>query len=82
MDPSHAHALTPYNEGNNMHHSGGGSDGHEMAHDPKSTPMSIATISSGFEKGDFLVREEKGQRVYFDFFEEAFNSIAYKGRSL
>ncbi len=25
--------------------------------------ISIATISSGFEKGDFLVREEKGQRV-------------------
>jgi len=25
------------------------------------------------------VREEKGQRVYFDFFEEAFNYIAYKG---
>lgn len=25
--------------------------------------MNIATISSGFEKGDFLVREEKGQRV-------------------
>ena len=37
--------------------------------------MNIATISSGFEKGDFLVREEKGQRVYFDFFEEAFNYI-------
>ncbi|KAL7497934.1 hypothetical protein ACHAWT_009443 [Skeletonema menzelii] len=48
-------------------------------YDPKVTPMSIATISSGFEKGDFLVREEKGQRVYFDFFEEAFNYIAYKG---
>ena len=32
-------------------------------YDPKATPMSIATISSGFEKGDFLVREEKGQRV-------------------
>ena len=31
--------------------------------DPKAMPMSIATISSGFEKGDFLVREEKGQRV-------------------
>jgi hypothetical protein len=43
------------------------------------TVMNIATISSGFEKGDFLVREEKGQRVYFDFFEEAFNYIAYKG---
>ena len=78
MDPSHAHALTPYNhEAMNDHHSG--SDGREMTHDAKSTPMSIATISSGFEKGDFLVREEKGQRVYFDFFEEAFNYIAYKG---
>ena len=43
------------------------------------SPISIATISSEFEKGDFLVREEKGQRVYFDFFEEAFNYIAYKG---
>ena len=51
--------------------------GHAM--DPKYAPVSIATISSGFEKGDFLVREEKGQRVYFDFFEEAFNYIAYKG---
>ena len=49
------------------------------AMDPKTAPVSIATISSGFEKGDFLVREEKGQRVYFDFFEEAFNYIAYKG---
>ncbi|KAL7543328.1 hypothetical protein ACHAXR_012680 [Thalassiosira sp. AJA248-18] len=47
--------------------------------DPKTACVSIATISSGFEKGDFLVREEKGQRVYFDFFEEAFNYIAYKG---
>lgn len=44
-------------------------------------PRSIATISAGFEKGDFLVREEKGQRVYFDFFEEAFNYIAAKGYS-
>jgi len=42
-------------------------------------PTNIATISSGFEKGDFLVREEKGQRVYFDFFEEAFNYLANKG---
>ena len=31
--------------------------------EPKLGPVSIATISSGFEKGDFLVREEKGQRV-------------------
>jgi hypothetical protein len=45
------------------------------------TPVNIATISSGFEKGDFLVREEKGQRVYFDFFEEAFNYLANKGYS-
>lgn len=44
-------------------------------------PRCIATISAGFEKGDFLVREEKGQRVYFDFFEEAFNYIAAKGYS-
>ncbi len=62
-----------------MSHRDRGSDGHDMVHDAKSIPMSIATISSGFEKGDFLVREEKGQRVYFDFFEEAFNYIAYKG---
>lgn len=37
---------------------------------PTSAPMNIATISAGFEKGDFLVREEQGNRVYFDFFEE------------
>ncbi|GAX19893.1 hypothetical protein FisN_1Lh640 [Fistulifera solaris] len=41
--------------------------------------MNIATISAGFEKGDFLVREEQGNRVYFDFFEEAFNYISNKG---
>lgn len=46
---------------------------------PKPTPMNIATVSSGFEKGDFLVREEKGMRVYFDFFEEAFNYISNRG---
>ena len=34
------------------------------------SPLNIATISAGFEKGDFLVREEQGNRVYFDFFEE------------
>ena len=56
-----------------VHHNSSAMDG------PKHSPVSIATISSGFEKGDFLVREEKGQRVYFDFFEEAFNYIAYKG---
>jgi hypothetical protein len=33
--------------------------------DPK--PFTIATISAGFEKGDFLVREEQGARIYFDF---------------
>ena len=43
-----------------------------------SSAVTIATVSSGFEKGDFLVREEKGMRVYFDFFEEAFNYIANK----
>jgi hypothetical protein len=43
------------------------------------TAMNIATISAGFEKGDFLIREEQGNRVYFDFFEEAFNYIANKG---
>lgn len=37
---------------------------------PEVNPMNIATISAGFEKGDFLVREEQGNRVYFDFFEE------------
>jgi hypothetical protein len=39
-------------------------------------PIHIATISSGFEQSDFLVRELKGQRVYFDFFEEAFNYVS------
>ena len=63
------HALTHYNEanGSNMAHRErptANSEGNAIAHDPKSAPMSIATISSGFEKGDFLVREEKGQRVY------------------
>jgi len=42
-------------------------------------PINLATISAGFEKGDFLVREVKNQRVYFDFFEEAFNYISCKG---
>lgn len=37
---------------------------------PDSNCINIATISAGFEKGDFLVREEQGNRVYFDFFEE------------
>mmetsp|Transcript_16966 Transcript_16966/g.36802 ORF Transcript_16966/g.36802 Transcript_16966/m.36802 type:complete len:131 (-) Transcript_16966:593-985(-) len=83
MDPSRQLALV---ENNMDHHHR--NEANEMANqilatanamDPKSSPMSIATISSGFEKGDFLVREEKGQRVYFDFFEEAFNYIAYKG---
>jgi hypothetical protein len=42
----------------------------EMAMLPDSNCINIATISAGFEKGDFLVREEQGNRVYFDFFEE------------
>lgn len=42
-------------------------------------PVLIASISAGFEKGDFLVREEKGSNIYFDFFEEAFNFICQKG---
>merc|ERR1712113_383846 len=46
---------------------------------PMPAAMNIATISAGFEKGDFLVREEQGNRVYFDFFEEAFNYISNKG---
>jgi hypothetical protein len=47
MDNDMSHPMAPSSSG----------------YDPKVTPMSIATISSGFEKGDFLVREEKGQRV-------------------
>ena len=62
MDPSHVHALTPYNEaqGSNMSHRERpvNGDGSGAAHDSKSTPMSIATISSGFEKGDFLVSQK------------------------
>lgn len=77
MDPSRQLAL--------VHSDPGASDDHYASKaDPSGSSqgkqvISIATISSGFEKGDFLVREEKGQRVYFDFFEEAFNYIAYKG---
>jgi hypothetical protein len=44
-------------------------------------PTLIASISAGFEKGDYLVREEKGSNVYFDFFEEAFNFVCQKGYS-
>ena len=47
--------------------SGNGASGAGAA---DASPMNIATISAGFEKGDFLVREEQGNRVYFDFFEE------------
>lgn len=74
MDPSRELALV-------AHEHGSGAFGNHAGQNQSSTttPISIATISSGFEKGDFLVREEKGQRVYFDFFEEAFNYIAYKG---
>ena len=42
-------------------------------------PHIIATISAGFEKGDYLIREEKGSNIYFDFFEEAYNFISTKG---
>ena len=35
--------------------------------DESHKPFTIATISAGFEKGDFLVREEQGARIYFDF---------------
>ena len=44
-------------------------------------PHLIATISVGFERGDYLVREEKGFNVYFYFFEEAYNFIVQKGFS-
>lgn len=47
-----------------------------------SAPMNIATISAGFEKGDFLVREEQGNRVYFDFFEEVRRSICITYNSI
>ena len=42
-------------------------------------PLLIATISAGFDKGDYLIREERGQNVYFDFFEEAYNYASTKG---
>lgn len=45
---------------------------------PLSPAMNIATISAGFEKGDFLVREEQGNRVYFDFFEEVSANLALR----
>jgi len=44
-------------------------------------PHLIATISVGFERGDYLVREEKGFNVYFYFLEEAYNFIVQKGYS-
>ena len=47
-----------------------GTSNDTMADKIDNAPMNIATISAGFEKGDFLVREEQGNRVYFDFFEE------------
>jgi len=80
MDPSRELALVAHEE-NNGHHSGVvlfSSVAYGLYHSTTS-PILIATILSGFKKGDFLVREEKGQRVYFNFFEEAFNYIAYKG---
>ena len=44
-------------------------------------PHLIATVSVGFERGDYLVREEKGFSVYFYFLEEAYNFIVQKGYS-
>jgi len=41
------------------------------------TPINAATIDSGFEKRDLLVKRN-GQRVYFDVFEEAFNYLSNK----
>ena len=80
MDPSRELALVAHEENKGHHsrvvHSSSAAHRHYQS---TTSPISIATISLGFEKGDFLVREEKGQRVYFDFFEEAFNYIAYKG---
>ena len=52
------------------HHTSMNDEPKEMAIMPDSNCINIATISAGFEKGDFLVREEQGNRVYFDFFEE------------
>eukprot|EP00578_Thalassiosira_sp_NH16_P021865 CAMPEP_0181095346 /NCGR_PEP_ID=MMETSP1071-20121207/10469_1 /TAXON_ID=35127 /ORGANISM="Thalassiosira sp., Strain NH16" /LENGTH=271 /DNA_ID=CAMNT_0023177719 /DNA_START=67 /DNA_END=882 /DNA_ORIENTATION=+ len=42
-------------------------------------PQLIATISAGFAKGDYLLREERGSNLYFDFFEEAYNFACQKG---
>jgi hypothetical protein len=66
MDPSRELALVAHEHG----HQSSGAVAHHAGQYQSSTttPNSIATISFGFEKGDFLVREEKGQRVYFDFF--------------
>mmetsp|Transcript_29076 Transcript_29076/g.60576 ORF Transcript_29076/g.60576 Transcript_29076/m.60576 type:complete len:132 (-) Transcript_29076:311-706(-) len=75
VDPGSRHMPPP--DSHDYVNSMSPGNGHESS--SSGSPISIATISSGFEKGDFLVREEKGQRVYFDFFEEAFNYIAYKG---
>jgi hypothetical protein len=40
-------------------------------------PFTIATISAGFEKGDFLVREEQGARIYFDFVSNKRSKLPY-----
>lgn len=55
-----------------------------LTHTPPSVsrtcqPQLIATISAGFEKGDYLIREERGSNIYFDFFEEAYNFACQKG---
>ena len=69
MDPSRQLALVHSDPGASDDHYASKSDPSGSSQQGKQV-ISIATISSGFEKGDFLVREEKGQRVYFDFFEE------------
>lgn len=71
MDPSRQLALVQSDPGaGDDHHHYGASKSDPSGSSQGKQVISIATISSGFEKGDFLVREEKGQRVYFDFFEE------------
>lgn len=62
--------MQPQYTGSNMN-----DEPKEMAIMPDSNCINIATISAGFEKGDFLVREEQGNRVYFDFFEEVSSRV-------
>ena len=44
-------------------------------------PQLICSISAGFDKGDYLIREERGSNIYFDFLEEAYNFACQKGYS-